>query len=170
MPGKLHQVIALGNYTHREVRDWLATLAHQIHWVQGEWDDTVTPFPTVQLMTVGNLRIGALHGHTIVPLDDPETLAAMARQFNVDILVSGATGAVDCYEYEGRLYINPGSATGAGHAPGQPRSNPSFVLLDVIENSATAYVYEWLGKDQDVPGDEVKIVKLEFTKPMECEP
>lgn len=158
VPGKVHHVIALGNYTHPEIQEWLTSLAPHIHWVQGQYD--APTFPLMQHVTIENLRIGALHGHTIVPRDDPEILAATARQINVDVLITGDSGWVDCYEYESRLYVNPGSATGITMTE---RTFPSFILMDVVGTHVTAYVYQ-LGSETNP--EEMKINKLEFDKPM----
>lgn len=48
-----------------------------------------------------------------MPLGDTEALSAVARKLDVDILVSGATHKFEAFEFEGRFFINPGSATGA---------------------------------------------------------
>lgn len=69
--------------------------------------------PPSQIITHGPLRIGIIHGHQVVPLGDTESLSAVARKLDVDILVSGATHKFEAFEFEGRFFINPGSATGA---------------------------------------------------------
>ncbi len=35
------------------------------------------------------------------------------RQLDVDILVTGHTHSFEAYEYQGKFFINPGSATGS---------------------------------------------------------
>ena len=54
------------------------------------------------------------------PWGDSEALGALQRQLDCDVLVSGHTHVFGAYEREGKLYINPGSATGA--------FSPSFAL------------------------------------------
>lgn len=54
-----------------------------------------------------------MHGHQVVPLGDVESLSAIARKLDVDVLLSGATHKFVAFEYEGRFFINPGSGTGA---------------------------------------------------------
>lgn len=44
---------------------------------------------------------------------DPEALALIQRQLDVDILISGHTHKFDAYELDNKFYLNPGSATGA---------------------------------------------------------
>lgn len=64
-------------------------------------------------MTVGQFRIGLCHGHQVVPWGEPDSLALIQRQLDVDILISGHTHKFEAYEQENKFYINPGSATGA---------------------------------------------------------
>lgn len=73
----------------------------------------LTTAPPSQIITHGPLRIGIVHGHQVVPLGDTESLSAVARSLDVDILVSGATHKFEAFEFEGRFFLNPGSATGA---------------------------------------------------------
>lgn len=68
------------------------------------------------MVTVGQFRIGLTHGHQVVPWGDPESLALIQRQLDVDILISGHTHKFEAYEQENKFYINPGSATGAYNA------------------------------------------------------
>jgi putative phosphoesterase len=44
---------------------------------------------------------------------DRESLAMLQRQLDVDILVTGHTHKFETFEFQGKLFINPGSATGA---------------------------------------------------------
>lgn len=70
-------------------------------------------YPEQKVVTVGQFRIGLSHGHQVVPWGDPEALALIQRQLDVDILISGHTHKFEAYEHENKFYINPGSATGA---------------------------------------------------------
>ncbi len=70
-------------------------------------------YPEQKVVTVGELRIGLCHGHQVVPWGDPEALALIQRQLDVDILISGHTHRFDAYELDNKFYLNPGSATGA---------------------------------------------------------
>lgn len=51
-----------------------------------------------------------------MPWGDPESLALIQRQLDVDILIAGHTHKFEAYEHENKFYINPGSATGAYNA------------------------------------------------------
>lgn len=70
-------------------------------------------YPEQKVITVGQFRIGLVHGHQVVPWGDEESLALVQRQLDVDILISGHTHRFEAYEHENKFYINPGSATGA---------------------------------------------------------
>ena len=73
--------------------------------------------------------------------------------------MSGHTHRFAAYEYEGKLFINPGSATGAydaAFAAGE-EPTPSFVLMDLQGQNAVTYVYE-------MKADEVKVKKVDHTK------
>ena len=48
-------------------------------------------FPPSLVLQHGPLRIGVIHGHQAVPLGDSESLAAIARTIDVDVLVNGGT-------------------------------------------------------------------------------
>ena len=47
--------------------------------------------PCLQVVNVGDFKIGLCHGHQIVPWGDTESLGAMLRQLDCDILVTGHT-------------------------------------------------------------------------------
>lgn len=158
-PGKIGQILCLGNLTSPSVYTFLRTLAPDLQLVKGDYDiplstpipsnpnapyaqptDAVpTPTALSKVVTHGGLRIGFTHGHTIVPPGDPDSLLIAARQMDVDVLCFGGTCKFEAYEMEGKFFINPGSATGAvswNHdveldSEGEMVSTPSFVLMDV---------------------------------------
>jgi len=158
-PGKIGQILCLGNLTSPSVYTFLRNLAPDLHLVKGDFDISVSPAtpaaptaayaqPTEQpaiptalskVVTHGGLRIGFTHGHTIVPPGDPDSLLIAARQMDVDVLCWGGTCKFEAYEMEGKFFINPGSATGAVSwgadveldSEGEEVSTPSFVLMDV---------------------------------------
>ncbi|WP_459806146.1 YfcE family phosphodiesterase, partial [Herbidospora sp. RD11066] len=88
-------------------------------------------------------------GHQVVPWGDPEALAMLQRQLDVDILIYGHTHKFAAYEHEGRFYINPGSATGA-YNPLQSDVVPSFVLMDIQAGTIVTYVYQLVKDDVKV--------------------
>ena len=84
-----------------------------------------------------------------------EALAAVQRQLDVDILVSGHTHQQQIKQYDGKYFINPGSATGAYSATAS-KPNPSFILIAVQGDDIVAFLYELVN-------DDVQITSLEFS-------
>ncbi|KAI8875850.1 Metallo-dependent phosphatase, partial [Backusella circina FSU 941] len=141
----------------KETFDYLRTIAGDIVAVKGDFDQNAQ-LPLTKVVTEGQLRIGIIHGHQVIPWGDAESLDITARQMEVDILLSGHTHKFEAYEYNGRFFINPGSATGAySSIPDTTEPIPSFVLMDVQNNSVVTYVYKLID-------DEVKVEKLEYKK------
>lgn len=70
-------------------------------------------WPLSKIVTHGPIRVGVLHGHQVIPWGDVESLSIVARQMDVDILLTGHTHRFEAFENEGKFFINPGSATGA---------------------------------------------------------
>ncbi|CAK3868872.1 Vacuolar sorting-associated 29 [Lecanosticta acicola] len=137
-PGKIGQVLCLGNLTSPSVYAFLRTLAPDLQLVKGDFDIPLTttapaapfqqgqqpqstaaeatfPIPTAlsKVVTHGSLRIGFTHGDSIIPPGDPDALLIAARQMDVDVLCWGGTCKFEAYEMEGKFFVNPGSATGA---------------------------------------------------------
>ncbi|XP_026579565.1 vacuolar protein sorting-associated protein 29-like [Pseudonaja textilis] len=115
-----------------------------------------TSYPQQKIVTVGQFRIGLIHGHQIMPWGDLASLAILQRQLDVDILISGHTHKFEAVEHEKKFYINPGSATGAYSAL-ERDVIPSFVLMDVQSSVIVTYVYQLIG-------DEVKVERIEYKK------
>ena len=133
-PGKIGQILCLGNLTSPSVYTFLRSLAPDLQLVKGDFDiqfatpstqgqqqqpnaadSTGFPIPTAlsKVVTHGSLRIGFTHGSSIIPPSDPDALLIAARQMDVDVLCWGGTCRFEAYEMEGKFFINPGSATGA---------------------------------------------------------
>ncbi|KAJ7419322.1 Vacuolar protein sorting-associated protein 29 [Willisornis vidua] len=113
-------------------------------------------YPEQKVVTVGQFRIGLIHGHQVIPWGDMASLALLQRQFDVDILISGHTHKFEAFEHENKFYINPGSATGAYHAL-ENNIIPSFVLMDIQASTVVTYVYQLIG-------DDVKVERIEYKK------
>jgi len=164
MPGKIQHILCTGNLVDRVTLDFLKSLASDVHVVRGDFDDsTYLPgsdnLPEQKVVTIGNFKLGLCHGHQIVPWGDPDALGAKQRELDCDILVTGHTHRFAAYEYAQKLFINPGSATGAfnaGFKVGE-EPTPSFVLMDVQGVNVVTYVYE-------LQGEEVAVKKIVHTK------
>ncbi|KAI5307252.1 Vacuolar protein sorting-associated protein 29 [Ascosphaera pollenicola] len=153
-PGKIGQILCLGNLTDRETFEYFRTVAPDLQLVKGDFDVDSPNLPLSKVVTHGTLRIGFTHGHTIVPPGDPDALLIAARQMDVDVLLWGGTHQFEAYELEGRFFVNPGSLTGAlttAATVADEKLTPSFCLMDLrTDESGT---------------ESVAVEKVSFRKP-----
>lgn len=157
MPGKIGQVLCTGNITDSSTYDFLRQIAPELHIVKGDSDDNQS-LATTKIVRHGTIKIGLTNGFTLVPHAEPDALLIAARQLDVDVFVSGSSHQFEAYEYEGKFFINPGSATGSlspQWSDAEIAPIPSFVLMDVQEKVLILYVY------QLVQGD-VKVERFKF--------
>jgi vacuolar protein sorting-associated protein 29 len=133
-PGKIGQILCLGNLTDKETYEFLRSIAPDLQIVKGDFDVEAPNLALSKVVTHGSLRIGFTHGHTIAPPGDADALLIAARQMDVDVLLWGGSHRFEAYEMEGKFFVNPGSATGAlstGWWSDGEEPTPSFVLMDV---------------------------------------
>ncbi|KAL2363730.1 hypothetical protein RJZ56_003361 [Blastomyces dermatitidis] len=164
-PGKIGQILCLGNLTDRDTFEFLRQIAPDLQLVKGDFDVDSPNLPLSKVVTHGSLRIGFTHGHTIIPPGDPDSLLIAARQMDVDVLLWGGTHKFEAYELEGRFFVNPGSATGAFTTQGgleEEEQTPSFCLMDVQGDVLVLYVYQ-LRKDAQ-GAETVSVEKVSFRK------
>jgi len=159
VPGKIQQIICTGNVCDKETYEYLRTVAPDVHVVRGDYDDNPA-FPLSLTLHHPPLSIGVIHGHQCIPNGDIDQLGALARQMDVDIVISGHSHIFQAQEHEGRFFVNPGSATGAWSGAWSGEATPSFALLDIQGPIVVTYVY------QLVDG-EVRVEKVEYRKPLE---
>jgi vacuolar protein sorting-associated protein 29 len=111
-PGKIGQVICLGNVTDKPTLELLQGISPDYQAVKGEYDMSPS-LPLNKVVTHGQLRIGFVAGHSVIPNSDPDSLLITARQLDVDMLIWGGSHRVEAYQLEGKFFVSPGSATGA---------------------------------------------------------
>ena len=139
--------------------EWLENLASAksaTHIVKGDCDSDLPNLPETKVVQIGNFRIGIVHGHQVVPWGDFEALASYQRQMDCDILVSGHTHQNYITQYDGKYFINPGSATGA-YSPTNSQCKASFILIAVQEDQVVAFIYELINQ-------EINVQRIEFSK------
>ncbi|KAI9678169.1 MAG: Vacuolar protein sorting-associated protein 29 [Caeruleum heppii] len=164
-PGKIGQILCLGNLTDKDTYDFLRSIAPDLQIVKGDFDVEAPNLPLSKIVTHGSLRIGFTHGHTIIPPADSDSLLIAARQMDVDVLLWGGTHKFEAYELEGKFFVNPGSATGAmstGWGKEAEEPTPSFCLMDVQGDVLVLYVYQLRTDDSGV--DSVGVEKVSFRK------
>ena len=143
---KIKTVLCTGNICSEEILERLKQIVPNVHVVRGDLDSTITSqdLPDHIVLNIGQFRVGLIHGHQILPWGDHDSIAAVQRRLNVDILVSGHTHKNEIFQSCGKFFVNPGSVTGACNDAMSPgvESVPSFMLMAVQGPSAVVYVYE----------------------------
>ena len=133
VPGKIQLILSTGNICDRETWEWLKSVGSDVRGVAGEWDDVGQLGPTLSMTLPGShLTITLISAHRIVPNADRDILQTMARCVGGDVVCCGGPLAQNrgdgeeegdkasdqelpkrVIEVDNKLYINPGSATGA---------------------------------------------------------
>ena len=156
IPNKLQHVLSLGNIGSRESYDWLRSLSNDFHSVKGDFD--TGDMPEKKIVTIGEFRIGMIHGHQILPLGDAEALSSVARELDCDIFISGNTHQISVKVLDNKLYINPGSISGAfSNVVSDP--SPSFILMVLTGTEAIVYLYVLNDRTQ-----KFEVNKVEYRK------
>ena len=116
----MQHVICTGNIG-REQYNELCALAPNVHVVQGDFDSNnnehnnngidetaQASFPEVQVVQVGQFRVGLIHGHQLLPsAASQDAKSRMRRKLDVDVLVTGHTHQNEVVLEDGYYYINP---------------------------------------------------------------
>lgn len=185
---KVSQVLCTGNLCMKSTEDFVRSLGYNAHIVKGDLDAGLE-LPESKVIKVGELVIGLIHGHQIVPWGDSAMLANHARSMGVDILVHGHTHALEVLRSEGSSTSSKsasvaaasptaaspsaaGAATSFGstlllnpgsitgaYSPFTTSVSPSFCLLAIQGPNVTVYQYELLAA-----GAEVTVTKTEWSK------
>ncbi|KAJ7262306.1 Metallo-dependent phosphatase-like protein [Mycena haematopus] len=162
VPGKIQQILCTGNVCDKETYEYLRTISPDVNVVKGDYDET-SAFPSSITVVHSPIKIGVIHGHQSIPVGDLDSLSAIARQMDVDVLISGHTHIFQAREHDNKFFVNPGSATGAwtGAFNGDP--TPSFALMDIQGPVVVTYVYQLIE-------GEVRVEKIEWRKEDEAPP
>jgi vacuolar protein sorting-associated protein 29 len=139
VPNKIQHVLCLGNVGNQETFDWLHSLSSDFHAIRGDYDINKN-LPEKLSIQIGNFKIGMIHGHQIIPMGDLEILSNVQRELDCDILASGYTHQLSVNIKENKLYLNPGSISGA-LSPLNEDCIPSFILMVLQGDDATIYSY-----------------------------
>lgn len=119
-------IIHAGDLTTTEVIDELEKIAPVIA-VQGNMDRVAhIDLPKAKVITVEKIKIGIAHGE-VYPRADTQQLLYLARQLDVNILVTGHSHQPKIEQVEDVLLLNPGS-------PIVPRLADRTVMLLEINN------------------------------------
>ncbi|CAD7969872.1 unnamed protein product [Amoebophrya sp. A25] len=112
---KIKIVLCTGNCGSQEGLDSLQTLGHEVHVCRGETDigNYGKDLPESLVLDVGSFKVGVISGYQIVPWQSEASLLQWQRKLGCDILISGHTHEARYFTLNGKLFLNPGSATGA---------------------------------------------------------
>ena len=154
--GRIHQIISCGNLCDKETYEYLRTITTDITCVRGEYDEYPKDLKEVEILEIEDLKFGVIHGHQVVPWGDKDSLALWQRKLDVDVLISGNTFSSKIFSFDGKLFANPGTITGASSSF-DPDTTPQFLLLDVQDNRIMAFTYS-------MEEGEMRIKKKEWTK------
>ena len=91
----------------------------------------------------------------MTPWGDLEALAAIQRKLDVDVLIHGHTHEFGVQQYDGKYFINPGSATGSYSAINSNPS-PSFILMAISGDDMVIFNYM-------IVNDELKIDRIDLS-------
>ena len=119
-------ILHAGDLTSPRVIEELESLA-PVMAVQGNMDRVNgIDLPRAKVIEAEGLKIGIVHGE-VYPRADSDQLLYLAKELNVDILVSGHSHQPKIEQEEGILLLNPGS-------PIVPRLADRTVMLLEIDN------------------------------------
>ena len=117
-------ILHAGDLTSTKVIDELEQIAPTIA-IQENMDRVAgIVLPNAKVIEVEGLKIGIAHGE-VYPRADTQQLLYLAKQLDVDILVTGHSHQPKIEQVEGVLLLNPGSPT-------TPRlANRTVMLLEI---------------------------------------
>ncbi|EWM23182.1 vacuolar protein sorting-associated protein 29 [Nannochloropsis gaditana] len=125
VPNKMQHVLCTGNLVSHEQLEELKALAPNVHVVRGDMDEACpsslpasAPFPDTKVVTIGELRLGLCHGHQVLPWGEAAALDGLARELDVDVLITGHTHKQQVSERGGALVPEPGQHLGSILEPG----------------------------------------------------
>jgi len=151
--GPFDIVIHAGDLTCGGVFEFFSVLGKKFIAVAGNMD--WLPLDEYEVIDLGYLRLGVVHGDQVYPRGDKVKLAKIARRLGVEVLVYGHTHRASLDVVEGVVLINPGSVTGAPSGGGITEK-PSFMIMDV-NDAGGGIVFAVSLYRMDVDSNEIRI-------------
>lgn len=148
---KIKTVLCTGNLGCRSMAEQLRSLGQDVHVVRGETDEKATvgdALPDSLVVEIGELKVGVISGYQIMPWDSEQALGQWQRKLDCDVLITGHTHQARWHTSpEGKLFLNPGSASGASNKMfPDAKTVPSFMLLAVQGGTVAVYLYKYTGE------------------------
>ncbi|WP_167827893.1 YfcE family phosphodiesterase [Pyrolobus fumarii] len=132
-------VVHAGDLCGEEVLEWIKSLGGELYVVSGNMD--FLPLPESATFTADDVKIGVIHGHQVYPRGDIVKLTRIAKEKDVEMLISGHTHAPLLRLHEGVLHVNPGSLTGVWGGGGGSLK-PSLAYITVNGRKIHVKIYE----------------------------
>lgn len=131
-------VVHAGDLVDEGVLEQIKGFGSEYYVVQGNMD--YLNLPEQERFKVYNVNIGVIHGDQVRPRGNIKALTAIAKDLEVDILISGHTHSpFIVFDPAGVLHINPGSVTGAWGGGGGSFT-PSFIEIEMLKEEGIAYI------------------------------
>jgi len=148
---KASHVLCTGNLCTKSGEEYVRSLGYNAHIVRGDLDGSGvgaaaaggglnTELPESKMLRIGELQIGLIHGHQIVPWGDSAMLANHARAMGVDVLVHGHSHQATVAQAEGSATLKDApvaaspaaspTAAASSTAATPATSSPSTLLLN----------------------------------------
>lgn len=137
-------VVFTGDLTEVSVLQWVKTLGKAVYVVRGNMD--YLPLPKTSKFDVDGFTFGVHHGDGVYPRGDVLKLSRIAKELEVDILLTGHTHSdfVKISPNGTRLIVNPGSLTGVWGGGGGSYT-PSYAVLTVERGAVRVEIYKLVG-------------------------
>ncbi len=132
-------VVHCGDFETEEVYGELEDRFEEFVAVRGNCDRV--ELPKYEDFEHEGVSFGVNHGTGITPRGDNPTLANIADQMDVKVLLNGHTHQQDAVEHNGKILLNPGSCTGVGGGSSTPGS-PKMMKIEVEDNVLKAELLE----------------------------
>ncbi|KAH3767481.1 Vacuolar protein sorting-associated protein 29 [Pelomyxa schiedti] len=148
-PNKMQWVICTGNLCSKEVEEYFRTLAERVDIVGGDCDDLQSGYPDVKVVDIEKFTVGICHAHQD-EYRGTEALEYIQRMTDSDVVITGHT-QTHLIEKSGKLFLNPGTATGTSNETNRD-AVPTFMVLSVEGTVLTTYSYKLVD-------DEISVTK-----------
>ncbi len=132
-------VVHCGDFETEEVYEELGGRFENFVAVRGNCDRV--ELPKYEDFEYEGINFGVNHGTGITPRGDTPTLANIADQMDIKVLLNGHTHQQEAVKHNGKVLLNPGSCTGVGGGSSMP-GNPKMMTIEVRDGSLEAELIE----------------------------
>jgi putative phosphoesterase len=120
-------VVHCGDFETEEIHEELERRFDNFVAVRGNTDRV--ELPKYEKFNANKIRFGVNHGTGISPRGHKPTLANIADQMEVEVLLNGHTHHQEAVKENSKVLLNPGSCTGVGGGSSRP-GNPKMMVVE----------------------------------------